>query len=161
MHREHCLQQTRVTPDNEQRKPHISYIDSEGKMVKEICDKDITLTNGFIIIKHNNKRTLLNVQFDWSGDLLFKLISHHSSIPITDMKVIVKGKRVDKSNIMEHIDNKTNVMVIGKPVEACEGLDERDIECLMRQVKVDRNHAIMALRKCSSLMDAIIYLGSV
>lgn len=76
------------------------------------------------------------------------------------MKVVVRGKCLTEANIAEFIRSNMNIMIIGTAMKSAQGLDERDIDCLMKQMQVDRNSAVDALHKNGTLMDAIIELGN-
>lgn len=128
--------------------------------MKESTEVALNKTNCRVNIKHNSKKTPLDIHTDWNGLVILKLISQCTQIPVMDMRVIMRGKTLDQSNINQHITNNSNIMVIGRAVQSCQGLDERDIQCIMGQMPVDRNQAILALRKCGSPMDAIIELGN-
>ena len=49
---------------------------------------------------------------------------------------------------------------IGEQVEDETGVNTKDIECIIHQMKVDRNTAVKTLKLYPDPIDAILYLGN-
>lgn len=95
----------------------------------------------------------------WNGDDVFKIFSNRLKIPLEKIKVIHKGKILTSDTIVSAISNKAIFQVIGEQAANEDGLDTGDVDLLMKQMGVDRNDAVVALRKSADVVDAIIELG--
>ncbi|CAF2646916.1 unnamed protein product [Rotaria sp. Silwood2] len=91
----------------------------------------------------------------------FNMIANHIHIPSDRLKLINKGKRYTKENWQDLslISNMT-FLSIGEQNEDETDINTKDIECIMQQMKVDRNTAIKTLKHCPNVIDAILYLGN-
>jgi NACalpha-BTF3-like transcription factor len=91
----------------------------------------------------------------------FNMIANHIHIPSDRLKLIYKGKRYTKENWHELtlISNMT-FLSIGEQNEDDTNINSKDIDCIMNQMKVDRNTAIKALKLYPNIIDAILYIGN-
>lgn len=156
-HRHHCLllKSSKLAKEN----GVLMYYDSTGRLVAEAAPVNLNDADFTVNIKYSGEKKALRICRQWDGDLIFKLISQNTRIPVTDMKVIIKGRVVTPEDITDCISQKTLIMVLGVKAESSEGLNEKDIDCLMAQMNVDRNMAIKSLKKSGSLLDAMLTLG--
>lgn len=112
-----------------------------------------------ITVKCNKEKQKIKVQNAWSGEDIFKIFSNKLKIPYEKIKVIHKGKIITIDSIVQVVSNKAIFQVIGEQAANEDGLDIGDVDLLMRQMGVDRNAAVTALRKSGDVLDAIIDLG--
>ncbi|UJR09890.1 hypothetical protein I4U23_014112 [Adineta vaga] len=116
-----------------------------------------------ISIKHGTTTYHMHLdnQADLSKSEQFNLIANYIHIPSDRLKLIYKGKRYTKENWHEiSLISNMNFLSIGEQNEDEAGVDAKDIECIMNQMKVDRNTAVRALKLHSNTIDAILYLGN-
>ncbi|XP_021371236.1 uncharacterized protein LOC110461852 isoform X2 [Mizuhopecten yessoensis] len=113
-----------------------------------------------IIVKGNRDKQTVVIQGSWSGEDIFKVIASAVKIPMNKLKVIHKGKVMTSESIRSAIRPKAVFQVIGERAEDEDGLDKRDIEIMMAQLHVDRNEAILALKKKGDVIDALLHVGS-
>ncbi|CAF3365526.1 unnamed protein product [Rotaria sp. Silwood2] len=87
----------------------------------------------------------------------FNMIANHIHISSDRLKLIYKGKRYTKENWqnLSLISNMT-FLSIGKQNEDEADMNTKDIECIMQQMKVDRNTAIKTLKYYSTTYDQLI-----
>lgn len=146
-----------VDETKEESKHQITYYDKTYQPISErldivMDDADITAS-----IKHDRQKYQLKYSQQWNGSVIMKLIAEKTKVPIDDMKVIIKGRIMTSDDIVEHLKAKVLIMVIGTAQLPAEGLDDRDITCLINQMSIDRNEAIRVLRKNDgSLLDSIL-----
>ena len=126
---------------------------SEEQETKE----DSSLT---IFIKHSKVKHQLDIPKACSGKLVFQNISDLLHIPVPKLKLIHKGKMVTQENIEHFLSENALFQAFGEVAESEDGLEKSDINVVMKQVDVERNTAIRALRRAGSLIDAIIDLGN-
>lgn len=113
-----------------------------------------------ITVKAGSTKAKLCVNSNWPGEFIFRLISSYTRIALGDMKVIVRGKVYTAETISTALSNKTLVMVLGTAVLDSEGVDDKDIEVLMKQMHIDRNRAVTSLKKTGSLVDSMLDVGN-
>jgi len=91
----------------------------------------------------------------------FNMIANHIHIPSDRLKLIYKGKQYTKEN-WQNLNLITNMIFlsIGEQNEDETDINTKDIECIINQMKVDRNTAIKALKLHPNIVDAILYLGN-
>ncbi|XP_069129985.1 uncharacterized protein [Argopecten irradians] len=121
---------------------------------------DLSQPHDKIIVKGNKDKQTIVIQLMWSGEEILKVIASEVKIPLNKLKVIHKGKVMTSENIRAVIRPKALFQVIGERAENEDGLDKRDIDIMMSQLHVDRNEAIMALRKNGDVIDALLHAGS-
>ncbi|XP_076071147.1 uncharacterized protein LOC143042625 isoform X2 [Mytilus galloprovincialis] len=145
-------------PVNRSIKPENSYLHcNQYKTDLPVIDESQPFCE--ITVKCNKQKQKLKIQNAWSGDDIFKVFSNKLNISYEKIKVINKGKILTFDTIASAISNKAIFQVIGEQAANEDGLDTGDVDVLMKQMGVDRNEAVMALRKCGDVVDAIIELG--
>ena len=130
-----------------------------------MCSSDLEACNGktvqdlsvTIFIKHNKSRHELKLIPSQNS---FYVISEFLHIPLTKLKLIHKGKMVVESNIKDFLQDKALFLAFGEVAESEEGLEDGAVDTIVKQLGVDRNMAIKALRKTGSVIDAILDLGN-
>lgn len=141
---------------------NFTYYANSGRPVTETYPDEYTTypADMQITVKAGSNKSKLAVNKQWSGEFLFKMISHHTHISMDDLKLIIRGKVHTAESVSAALSSNTVVMVLGTPIANSTGVDERDIECLMKQMNVDRNEAITSLKKTRSLVDSIVNIGN-
>lgn len=114
----------------------------------------------FIYIKYAKEKHKIQMGIPCSGLEAFNAFSQVTRVPVEKLKLIQKGKLQTVENITENLKNNALFFAIGEMAENEDGLDAMDIEIIMKQLSVDRNVAIKALRKTGCLLDAIFELGN-
>lgn len=124
-----------------------------------------TSTNSIpIVIKHG--QTTYHMHLDNQANLnksdQFKLIAQFIRIPSDRLKLIYKGKKYTENNWADlSLVSQMTFLSIGEQNEDETDVSGKDIECIMKQMKVDRNAAVRALKLHSNdVIDAILYLGN-
>jgi len=116
-----------------------------------------------ISIKYGNTTYHMHLdnQSNLSKSEQFDMIANCIHIPSDRLKLIYKGKRYTRDNWHDLIliSNMT-FLSIGEQNEDETDINTKDIECVMHQMKVDRNTAVKALKLHSNTIDAILYLGN-
>ncbi|CAM4751582.1 unnamed protein product [Rotaria magnacalcarata] len=102
-----------------------------------------------ISIKYGS--TTYHMRLDNQADLpkseQFNMIANHIHIPSDRLKLIYRGKRFTKDNWHDlPLLSNMNFLSIGEQNEDETDVDKKDIECVMHQMKIDRNAAIKALK---------------
>ena len=114
-----------------------------------------------IIVKAHKTKLHLNMNPNQSPEDMFRDVALKTNVPVDKMKLIHKGKLMTNANLKEAIKPKAIFQVLGEAAESEDGLDSRDIDVIMRQVHVDKNTAIRALRVSGGdLVQAILDLTS-
>ena len=109
-----------------------------------------------ITVKANKEKLSINLQTSWSQSQIMKMIAHRTQIPLDKLKLIHKGKMVKRRELPDVVKNKAVFQAIGEQAESEAGLEARDVEVLMKQLSVERNEAIKALRQEGDVLDAIL-----
>ncbi len=124
---------------------------------------DSSSTSIPIVIKHgaNTYHMMLDNRSDLSKIDQFNLIATHISIPSNRLKLIFKGKcyTLENWHNLLLMPNMT-FLSIGEQNEDETNVNIQDVECLVRQLNLDRNTAIRALKLYPNVIDAILYLGN-
>ncbi|KAJ8028425.1 hypothetical protein HOLleu_30645 [Holothuria leucospilota] len=81
-------------------------------------------------------------------------------VPAEKLKLIHKGRKINKDNILEVVKERAVFQAIGVEALSEEGLNSESVSYIMGQMNVDRNSAITALRLKGDVIDAILYLGN-
>lgn len=114
-----------------------------------------------IKIKANKEKHKLNVNTHWSGEDALKIISFTTHIPLERMKLITKGQIVSAKSFWSFAEEKSLFQAIGEKAEDEKGVLSSDVDLIMKQMSVERNQAVKALRQSSgNVVDAIINLGN-
>lgn len=111
-----------------------------------------------ITVKCNKVKHKLMVQNNWSGSELYKFLSYSVNIPFEKMKIIHKGKVLSTDIIQDTVRKGSVYQVIGEVAESEENIDQRDITVIMEQTGLDRNRAVLALKKKKDVIDALLDL---
>ena len=114
-------------------------------------------------IKHGNTtyHMYLENQSDLNKSEQFTMMAQHIHIPADRLKLIYKGKRYTRENWQDlSLVSNMTFLSIGEQNEDETGINLHDIECVMKQMKVDRNAAVRALKLHPVVIDAILYLGN-
>ena len=109
-----------------------------------------------IIVKCNKVKHDIKIQNSWNGAEVFKFLSYSLKVPLENLKIIHKGKVLSEETILDTVKDRAIYQVIGEIAESEDGLDQRDIAVMMKQLGVDRNNAVKALKKSDSLIDAML-----
>ena len=113
-----------------------------------------------ITVKASKTKHKLSLQTNWCAPDILKYISYSVQIPLDKLKLICKGCLLTKENIVNFVKEKAVFQAIGEKAEDEVGLDNTDIDVLMRQLHVDRNDAIKALKEKGDVIDAMLYIGN-
>ncbi|XP_048738253.1 uncharacterized protein LOC125652855 isoform X2 [Ostrea edulis] len=112
-----------------------------------------------IVVKANRQKQTISIQENWDGCMIYRFLSHRLQIPLDRLKVIHKGKIVNADSMRECIQRKAVFQVFGEKAEDASGVDNRDIDLMMRQLNISRNDAIVALKKHGDVVDAMLDIG--
>lgn len=118
------------------------------------CDHTQPKSN--ITVKCNKTKHKIVVQNSWSGTEIYKFLSFTLNIPFEKLKVIHKGKVLTTDNISDTVKSGSVYQVLGEMLESEDGVDQRDISVLMKQSGLDRNAAVLALKKKGDLLDVLL-----
>lgn len=134
------------------------YIDNE-KLCHDVpvLDKSKEFTD--IVVKANRQKQTISIQDDWDGNTIYRFLSHQLQVPVNKIKIIHKGKIVNADSIKECIQKRAVFQVFGEKAEDASGVDDRDIELMMRQLKISRNEAILALKEHGDVIDAMLEIS--
>ncbi|XP_022800337.1 N-lysine methyltransferase SMYD2-B-like [Stylophora pistillata] len=113
-----------------------------------------------IYIKHNKVKSELMVSLTDKGSSILQIISDHLSIPVSKLKLIHRGKIATSDNVKDMLFNKALFLAFGEISESEDGLEQSDIDLIVKQLNVERNLAIKCLRKTGNVVDAIIEIGN-
>lgn len=114
----------------------------------------------FVCIKYAKMKHKVQLTRPCSSLDAFKAFSRAIRVPVEKLKVIHKGKLQTEANITENLKDNAVFFAMGEMTEIEDGLNPMDIEIIMKQLSVDRNVAIKALRKTGCLLDAIFEVGN-
>lgn len=109
-----------------------------------------------IIVKFNKEKHKISVQNSWTGEEMYKLLASLLQVPLEKLKIIHKGKVLSQDTIRDTIQDKALYQVIGEQSASEDGVDQRDISVMMKQMCIDRNTAVKALKSKGSLIDALL-----
>ena len=113
-----------------------------------------------IVVRAHKTKHRVDLNLHWEGIDTMKYISHTIKVPLDKLKLIHKGKKVEQDNIKKHIMHKAVFQAIGEQAESEDDIDTTDIDVMMRQVSVERNEAIRALRDTDDVVDAILKVSN-
>ena len=119
------------------------------------------VTNSFatITVKYQNEKYKFELQEHMEGQQIMELIVDKVHIPLEKLTLVHKGKKVNSENVKSLIRDKAVFMAIGEKAENEEGLNKDDIKVLMKQLSVERNVAVKALRETGDVVDAILHIS--
>ena len=113
-----------------------------------------------VTVKANKEKHSIKIQTSWSGEDILKVFACEVKIPLDKLKVIHKGKVMNKDNISQVVKPRAVFQVIGEQAANEDGLNKCDINLMMKQLGIDRNTAVVSLRKTGNLVDAIFEAGN-
>jgi hypothetical protein len=116
-----------------------------------------------ISIKYGNTTYHMNLNNEPNISKLeqFNMLANHIHISSDRLKLIYKGKRYTKENWHDlNLISNMIFLSIGEQNEDETDINTKDIECIMNQMKIDRNTAIKSLKLHPNIVDAILYLGN-
>ena len=179
-HKEDCLQSTSDLSDNDIENVCVTPINfeaafgllrakSEVKAREEYPECQNTastfqqdhVTNSFatITVKYQNEKYKIELQENMEGQQIMELIVDKIHIPLEKLTLVHKGKKVNSENFKSFLRDKAVFMAIGEKAENEEGLNKDDIKVLMKQLSVERNVAVKALRETGDVVDAILHIS--
>lgn len=138
----------------------IAYFGKHGNELKEKVELNVEEADILATVKFGGRKSKLLLSKHWNGCVIFKMLAQETRVPLSEMKVIIRGKLVTAGEVSHLLTPKTLMLVLGTPMKSAEGLHTEDIDCLMRQMGTTRNQAIDALRRCASLIDAMVDVGN-
>lgn len=135
--------------------------ESEGndRLKREEFEEDITDYINITVLS-NKKKHKLDVSPTWSSTQIWTHITKKIHVPADELKMIHRGRKIDKEVIGECIGHRAVFQAIGVEALSEEGLDSQNVDYVMDKMKTDRNTAISALRLKGDVIDAILYLGN-
>ncbi|XP_031554547.1 SET and MYND domain-containing protein DDB_G0273589-like [Actinia tenebrosa] len=114
-----------------------------------------------IFIRHNKEKKKVDiVKKPNDNNSTFQQISDFLRIPVGKLKLIHKGKMIVPENANAFLTHGAMFLAFGEASECEDGLDKTDIDILIKQLNVDRNMAVKALRRTGTLLDAIFDIGN-
>lgn len=131
-----------------------------NNVCSDVPELDVTKEVVTIIVKANKIKHKIELNQHWTGNNIFKVLSHTLKIPLEKIKLIHKGKKVDTVSIASCIFNKAVFQAIGEQAENEDGIDKQDIDILMTQMSIERNDAIKALKENTDVLDAIMKMAN-
>ena len=134
-------------------KVNASSTESESKDTNDI-------SSAFVYVRYAKTKQKVKLTFPCTGKQVFEAFSSVTKVPVHELKLIHKGKLQTETSIVENVSNNAVFLAFGEMAEDEEGLDPRDIDLIIKQLSVERNVAVKALRKTNCLMDAIFEIGN-
>lgn len=113
-----------------------------------------------VYIKHAKEKHKLEIDLPCTGLQALKHFSRVVHVPLERLKIIHKGKLQTELSIVDRLKPSSVFLAFGETAESEEGLEAADIDLIMKQLSVERNVAIRALRKTNCLIDAIFEIGN-
>lgn len=114
-----------------------------------------------IVLKFMKEKKKLIVQQDWEGEVIIKKISDFLMIVPNTMRLICKGRQLSYATVREVISPGVVMQVIGEKLQDASGLNLKDVEVMMTQMKLTWNEAVGALRLTNGdLIDAMVLAGN-
>lgn len=133
---------------------------SNNQQFTDIPELDVSQPVVGITLKQNGVKIAIDLQESWSSLEMFKYICSITRIPLDLIKLINKGKIIRSDNFKAFAVGGAIFQVIGEMMEDSEGITQKDIELLMKQMKVGYNESVRALRETNNLIDAMILIGN-
>ena len=121
---------------------------------------EATATSIPIVVKHG--QTTYHLHLDLNKSEQFRTIAQFIRVPPDRLKLIYKGKKYTEANWADlSLVPQMTFLSIGEQNEDETDVNGKDVECIMKQMQVDRNTAVRALKLHSNdVVDAILYLGN-
>ena len=141
-------------------KRDLSYSNKEENLhLSSASQSDITK----VVVKVNyaKEKHKVEIGLPCTGKQALEHFSRVLHVPLEILKLIHKGKLQTELTIMEKLKPNSIFLAFGEMAENEDGLEAEDIELIMKQLSVERNVAIKALRKTKNcLVDAIFEIGN-
>lgn len=137
-----------------------SYYLYYNEMCYDVPDVDKSQPYSNIIVKSNREKHSIDIQRTWTGQNVFKVLACKLKIPLDTLKIINKGKVMTPDIIQSCIEDKALFQAIGEQAANEDGVDKRDIELMMKHLKISRNEAVLSLKRKGDVIDAILEIGN-
>ncbi|XP_076449395.1 uncharacterized protein LOC143285848 [Babylonia areolata] len=122
---------------------------------------DAMLPGVDVTVRYNKQKHKFKVCDAWDSPTIFSKLSSFLACLPDNMRVIHKGKQLGADSIRSAVGSGAVFQVLGERMEDASGLVPKDIDVLMRQMGVERNVAVRALRQCGGdLIDAMMVVGN-
>eukprot|EP00802_Teleaulax_amphioxeia_P019391 Tamp_19622.p1 GENE.Tamp_19622~~Tamp_19622.p1 ORF type:complete len:224 (+),score=22.00 Tamp_19622:540-1211(+) len=87
----------------------------------------------------------------------FREVSSTLQVHLDSMKLICKGQKLTAANL-HTVEENGLILCLGKAMQDATGCDERDIQCLIAQLGLDRDASILLLKRHDfDLVDAMLH----
>ena len=117
-------------------------------------------SNVIVIVKYAKEKHKVEISLPCTGQQALEHFSSILHVPLERLKLIHKGKLQTDVTIMDKLKPNSVFLAFGEMAENEDGLEAEDIELIMKQLSVERNVAIKALRKTNCVVDAIFEIGN-
>lgn len=111
-------------------------------------------------VKYAKEKHKVEISLPCTGQQALEHFSSILHVPLERLKLIHKGKLQTDVTIMDKLKPNSVFLAFGEMAENEDGLEAEDIELIMKQLSVERNVAIKALRKTNCVVDAIFEIGN-
>lgn len=143
----------------------IQAIKSEEQIVAPRCNNASDVPQGSgpfqITVRCGSDSFLIPLQRSWSSEEMFHEILSAVKIVPEKLRLISSGKQITAENLLWAVDQSKPVfLAIGEKAESEDGLDAEDIAVVMKQLAVERNVAVRALRQTGDVVDAILFIAN-
>ena len=122
--------------------------------------REAELHNVTVCVKYLKEKHKVELCLPCTGVQAVEHFSRILHIPVERLKLIHKGQLQTELTIVENLKPNSVFLAFGEMAESEDGLEAEDIELIMKQLSVERNVAIKALRKTNCLVDAIFEIGN-
>lgn len=114
-----------------------------------------------ITVRSGSDSLIVPLQRSWSAEEILCEISSVVKIIPEKLRLISSGKQITAENLLWAVSrSKPIFLAIGEKAENEDGLDAGDISVITKQLMVERNVAVRALRQTSDLVDAILLIAN-
>ena len=111
-------------------------------------------------VKYAKEKHKVEISLPCTGQQALEHFSSILHVPLEKLKLIHKGKLQTHVTIMHKLKPNSVFLALGEMAANEDGLEAEDIELIMKQLSVERNVAIKALRKTNCVVDAIFEIGN-
>ena len=118
------------------------------------------ISNVVVYVKYAKEKHKVELGLPCTGLQVLEHFSRVLHVPIGRLKLIHKGKLQTELTILGRLKPNAVFLAFGEIAESEDGVEPGDIELIMKQLSVERNVAIKALRKTNCLVDAIFEIGN-
>ncbi|CAB4017678.1 Hypothetical predicted protein [Paramuricea clavata] len=148
-----------ITKLKENEKSVVSHVVSCSHNQMPTTSQD-DISNVVVYVKYAKKKHKVELGLPCTGLQVLEHFSRVLHVPIGRLKLIHKGKLQTELTILGRLKPNAVFLAFGEIAESEDGLEPEDIELIMKQLSVERNVAIKALRKTNCLVDAIFEIGN-